>query len=270
MKSELECLLREALRSLVPVVLSEPADPAQVVVERARDAQHGDFQSNIAMRIAKAARKNPRELAQALVAALPSNALIASAEVAGAGFINFRLAKDAWFAALEDRRGTGRGLRTQQRRRRTQGDGGIRLGQSHRARCTWATAAARPMARRSATCSRPPGTRVYREYYINDAGRQIDILAVSVYLRYLELSGESVAFPSNGYRAEYILPVARALHAKRGDALRRPGRGHREWRAARRTGGRQGQAHRRAHREFAPCCWARKSSIPSCSSRATR
>ena len=60
MKSDLECLLREALRSLVPLVLSEPADPALVVVERARDAQHGDFQSNIAMRIAKAARKNPR------------------------------------------------------------------------------------------------------------------------------------------------------------------------------------------------------------------
>ena len=56
---------------LFPLVLSEAADPAQVVVERARDAQHGDFQSNIAMRIAKAARKNPRELAQALVAALP-------------------------------------------------------------------------------------------------------------------------------------------------------------------------------------------------------
>ena len=72
MKSDLERLLREALRSLVPAVLSEAADPAQVVVERARDAQHGDFQSNIAMRLAKAARKNPRELAQAIVAALPA------------------------------------------------------------------------------------------------------------------------------------------------------------------------------------------------------
>jgi arginyl-tRNA synthetase len=157
--------------------LSEPADPALVVVERARDAQHGDFQSNIAMRIAKAARKNPRELAQALVAALPSNALISSAEVAGAGFINFRLAKDAWFAVY-----------------------GATLGNLLEA----------------------TGHSVFREYYINDAGRQIDILAVSVYLRYLELAGENVAFPSNGYRAEYILPVARALYAKRGDALMRP------------------------------------------------
>ena len=79
MKSELERLLREALRSLVPNVLAEPADPAQVVVERARDPQHGDFASNIAMRLAKAARKNPRELAQAVVAAIPANELIAKA-----------------------------------------------------------------------------------------------------------------------------------------------------------------------------------------------
>ena len=100
MKTELERLLREALRSLVPAVLAETPDPAQVVVERARDPQHGDFASNIAMRLAKPARKNPRELAQAIVAALPKNSLVASAEIAGAGFINFRLTKDAWFAGL--------------------------------------------------------------------------------------------------------------------------------------------------------------------------
>ena len=102
MKSELERLLREALRSLVPAVLAECPDPAQVVVERARDAQHGDFASNIAMRLAKPARKNPRELAQAIIAALPVNSLVAKAELAGAGFINFRLAKDAWFAELRN------------------------------------------------------------------------------------------------------------------------------------------------------------------------
>ncbi len=102
MKSELERLLREALRTIVPDVIPEPVDPAQVVVERARDTQHGDFASNIAMRLAKAARKNPRELAQALIAALPDSPLVTSAEVAGAGFINFRLAKGAWFTALEN------------------------------------------------------------------------------------------------------------------------------------------------------------------------
>ena len=221
MKSDLECLLREALRSLVPLVLSEPADPALVVVERARDAQHGDFQSNIAMRIAKAARKNPRELAQALVAALPSNALIASAEVAGAGFINFRLAKDAWFAALKTvaeqgtaygRSNVGAGRKVMVEFVSANPTGPMHVGHG-RGAAYGATLG---------NLLEATGHSVFREYYINDAGRQIDILAVSVYLRYLELTGENVAFPSNGYRAEYILPVARALHAKRGDALRRP------------------------------------------------
>ena len=221
MKTDLECLLREALRSLIPLVLSEPADPALVVVERARDAQHGDFQSNIAMRIAKAARKNPRELAQALVAALPSNSLVASAEVAGAGFINFRLAKDAWFAVLKTvaeqgqaygRSSVGAGRKVMVEFVSANPTGPMHVGHG-RGAAYGATLG---------NLLEGTGHSVFREYYINDAGRQIDILAVSVYLRYLELTGENVPFPSNGYRAEYILPVARALHAKHGDSLRRP------------------------------------------------
>jgi arginyl-tRNA synthetase len=221
-KSELERLLREALRSLVPATLSEAADPARVVVERARDAQHGDYQSNIAMVLAKAARKNPRELAQALVAALPANSLVADAIVAGAGFINFRLVKDAWFAAIRNVAAQGASY----------GRGNVGAGRKVMVEFVSANPTG-PMhvghgrgAAYGATLGNlleATGHSVYREYYINDAGRQIDILAVSVYLRYLELVGESVAFPSNGYRAEYILAVARALHAKRGDALKRPG-----------------------------------------------
>jgi arginyl-tRNA synthetase len=221
-KSELERLLREALRSLVPAVLSEAVDPAQVVVERARDTQHGDFQSNIAMRIAKAARKNPRELAQALVAALPKSALLASADVAGAGFINFRLAKDAWFTPLKSVATQGAGY------------GRSNVGAGRKVMIEFVSAnPTGPMhvghgrgAAYGATLGNlleATGYSTYREYYINDAGRQIDILAISVYLRYLELCGEVIAFPSNGYRAEYILPVARALQAKRGEALKRPG-----------------------------------------------
>jgi arginyl-tRNA synthetase len=220
-KSELERLLREALRSLVPAVLSEAADPAKVVVERARDTQHGDFQSNIAMVLAKAARKNPRELAQALVAALPSNSLVADASVAGAGFINFRLVKDAWFSALKTVAAQGNAY------------GRSNVGAGRKVMIEFVSAnPTGPMhvghgrgAAYGATLGNlleATGHSTYREYYINDAGRQIDILAVSVYLRYLELCGEPVVFPSNGYRAEYILPVARALHANHGDGLRRP------------------------------------------------
>ncbi len=220
MKPELERLLSEALRSLVPSVIAEPVDPAQVVVERARDAQHGDFQSNIAMRLAKAARKNPRELAQAIVQALPKNDLVTAAEVAGAGFINFRLAKDAWFSALKQvlaqgaaygRSNVGAGRKVMVEFVSANPTGPMHVGHGRGAAY-------------GATLSNlldATGHTVYREYYINDAGRQIDILAVSVYLRYLELCGEQVAFPSNGYRAEYILPVARALHAQRGESFKR-------------------------------------------------
>ena len=221
MKSDLERLLSEALRSLVPAVLSQAADPAQVVVERARDPQHGDFQSNIAMRIAKAAGKNPRELAQALVTALPANSLIASAEVAGAGFINFRLVKDAWFAALKTvaAQGAAYGRSTVGAGRKVMVEfvSANPTGPMHVGHGRGAAYGATLGNLLEAT-----GHSLYREYYINDAGRQIDILAVSVYLRYLELCGEDVAFPSNGYRAEYILAIAKALHEKRGDALRKP------------------------------------------------
>jgi len=221
-KSELERLLREALRTLVPAVLPEPADESLVVVDRARDAAHGDFASNIAMRLAKSARKNPRDLAQSIVAALPANSLITSAEIAGAGFINFRLAKDAWFADLKSVA--------------AQGDayGRSKVGAGRKVMIEFVSAnPTGPMhvghgrgAAYGATLGNlleATGHDLYREYYINDAGRQIDILAVSVYLRYLELAGESVTFPSNGYKADYILPVAQALHVSRGDALKRPG-----------------------------------------------
>ncbi|HET7811388.1 MAG TPA: arginine--tRNA ligase [Steroidobacteraceae bacterium] len=222
MKAELERLLREALRNLVPATLPEPPDPSQVVVERARDPQHGDFASNIAMRLAKAARKNPRELAQAIVQALPASPLVARAELAGAGFINFRLARDAWFAELRQvaTLGEAYGRSTIGARRKVMVEfvsanptGPMHVGHGRGAAY-------------GATLSNlleVTGHDVYREYYINDAGRQIDILAVSVYLRYLELCGEGVTFPSNGYKADYILPVARALRAARGDSLRRPG-----------------------------------------------
>jgi arginyl-tRNA synthetase len=220
-KSDLERLLQEALRTLVPGVLAEAVDPAQVVVERARDAQHGDFQSNVALRLAKAARRNPRELATAIVAALPRSPLVAGAEVAGAGFINFRLAKDAWFASLKDVAAQGAAY------------GHSNVGAGKKVLVEFVSAnPTGPMhvghgrgAAYGATLGNlleATGHTVYREYYINDSGRQIDILAVSVYLRYLELCGETVTFPSNGYKAEYILPVAAALKAQRGEAFRRP------------------------------------------------
>jgi arginyl-tRNA synthetase len=147
-------------------------DPAQVVVERARDTQHGDFASNIAMRLSKTARKNPRELAQALVAALPKNDLVASAEVAGAGFINFRLTKDAWFEALRQvaaqgaaygRSNVGAGRKVMAEFVSANPTGPMHVGHG-RGAAYGATLG---------NLLEATGHSLYREYYINDAGRAI-------------------------------------------------------------------------------------------------
>src|SRR6202011_6000016 len=89
LKQQLEQLLLTALRGLPAGTLPEPPEPTAISVERTRDPKHGDFATNVALRLAKPARRNPRELAQAILAALPPNALVARTEVAGAGFINF-------------------------------------------------------------------------------------------------------------------------------------------------------------------------------------
>jgi len=100
LKQQLEQLLLTAVNTLAGSLLPEAPAPSAVVVERTRDSKHGDFASNVALRLAKPARRNPRELAQAIVAALPANPLIAKMEVAGAGFINFYLAPAAYSQEL--------------------------------------------------------------------------------------------------------------------------------------------------------------------------
>src|ERR1700691_1876055 len=100
LKSELERLLADALMTLTGSVLPHAGDPAWINVERARDASHGDYASNIALRLAKRVGRPPRELAAAIVAALPVSSIVARATVAGAGFINFHLVGDAHSAVL--------------------------------------------------------------------------------------------------------------------------------------------------------------------------
>ncbi len=221
MKTELARLLTEALQKLEGTLLPPPIDPSVVTIERARDTQHGDFASNVAMRLAKAAKKNPRELALAIVAALPANPLIVRAEVAGAGFINFFLAKDLYFRELArvHELGAAYGRATLAKPQRVllefvsaNPTGPMHVGHGRQA----------AYGASLATLLEAAGYEVFREYYINDAGRQMEILAVSVWLRYLEACGETLTFPQNGYRGDYILPVANALRAQVGDALRRP------------------------------------------------
>ena len=154
MKQELEQLLLASLQKLVGGLLSEMPDAASVSVERTRDAQHGEFATNLALRLAKAARKSPRELAAAIVAALPANPLVARAEVAGAGFINFHLTAQAYQRELASIHARAGAVRREHPRCRRAGTGRVRLGQPHR-----------PAARRP----RPPG-RLRRDPCQHPAG----------------------------------------------------------------------------------------------------
>ncbi|MBV8973855.1 MAG: arginine--tRNA ligase, partial [Sinobacteraceae bacterium] len=221
MKQELEQLLLASLTRLAGSVLPQMPAADAVVVERTRDAQHGDFASNLALRLAKSARRNPRELAAAIVAALPENALLARAEVAGAGFINFYLAPQAYareLGAIHERgaaygeSGLGAGERVLVEFVSANPTGPLHVG--HGRQAAYGATLANILA--------ASGFTVEREYYINDAGRQMDILAVSTWVRYLELSGEALPFPENGYRGDYVRALAQELRASAGDALRRP------------------------------------------------
>jgi arginyl-tRNA synthetase len=220
LKNRIEKLVLDALAALPPGTLGDAPlpDPA---IERSRDVAHGDFATGVAMRLAKAARANPRKLAEAIVAAIPANDLIAKTEIAGPGFINFFMTPAAWQAemsrVLAEGAGYGRGNDGGGRRTIVEFVSANPTGPLHVGHGRHAAFGATVTNLLEAD-----GWRVHREYYVNDAGRQMDILAASVWLRYLELCGEVLPFPANGYRGDYVRPVAERLRATQGDALRRP------------------------------------------------
>jgi arginyl-tRNA synthetase len=209
------------LGKLAGTLLPEMPAASTVTLERTRDAQHGEFATNLALRLAKTARKNPRELAAAIVAALPASPLVARTEVAGAGFINFHLAPAAYareLAAIHARGARygestlGAGERVLVEFVSANPTGPLHVGHGRQA----------AYGATLANILRAVGFSVEREYYINDAGRQMDILAVSTWVRYLESYGEELPFPENGYRGDYVRPLAQQLKAAVGDSLRRP------------------------------------------------
>jgi arginyl-tRNA synthetase len=220
LKAELERLIAAAIQTLIGSVLPEPVDPAAISVERTRDASHGDYACNIALRLARSARKPPREIAAAIVAALPASTLVARAEVAGAGFINLYLAQSAHSAVLAqvlqraDRYGqsdAGRGEKVLLEFVSANPTGPLHVGHGRQA----------AYGATLANLLRAVGFEVAREYYINDAGRQMDILTLSTWLRYLERCGETIEFPVNGYRGEYVHAIAALLFEHSGRELQR-------------------------------------------------
>jgi arginyl-tRNA synthetase len=195
-------------------------DFSRVVVEPPRDASRGDMATNAAMVLAKDAKTKPRELAEAIAARLRADELISSVDIAGPGFINLTLQPSAWAEALRTvlREGEdyGRLASISSARVNVEYVSANPTGPMHVGHCRGAVFG-------DALCSllQFAGHDVTREYYINDAGAQVDVLARSAYLRYLEALGEEIGtIPEGLYPGDYLKPVGQALAAEHGDALR--------------------------------------------------
>jgi arginyl-tRNA synthetase len=191
-------------------------DRRNVTVEPPRDASHGDLATNAAMVLAKPAGTNPRALATALVAELETIGEVARVAVAGPGFINLTLHDDAWREELAAITLAGADYG------RSDGQAGLTVnieyvsanptGPMHMGHCRGAV-----VGDALASLLEFAGARVIREYYVNDAGGQVDVLARSVHLRYREALGETVTIPEGLYPGDYLVPVGQALAAEFGD-----------------------------------------------------
>jgi arginyl-tRNA synthetase len=189
------------------------------VIERTKSRDHGDYATNIALLLAKPAGMKPRDLAEAIVATFCDSQHVEKVEIAGPGFINFTISKACRFGTvrrvLEQGIDYGRGI-AQSRESVTvefvsaNPNGPLHVGHGRGA----------AYGASVANLLEAFGHTVQREYYVNDAGRQMDILAVSVFLRYHELGGVNIRFPDNGYKGDYVVDIARSLRAKEGDRLR--------------------------------------------------
>ncbi len=188
---------------------------------RTKDRSHGDFASNIAMIASKAAGMKPRDLAEKILANLPEVADISKAEIAGPGFINFFLNADQRFAVLDQIQAQkdqfGRTQANAEKRVQVEFVSANPTSSLH---VGHGRGAAYGMT--VANLLEATGAKVDREYYVNDAGRQMDILATSTYLRYLELTGQQLIFPKNAYQGDYVKEIAQSIIDKDGDAYVRP------------------------------------------------
>jgi len=212
LKEQLAQLVSEALDSLKSQGEIASDVSADIVIERARDKSHGDFACNIAMRLAKAAKCKPRDLAERLVKQMsPSPTVVKKIDIAGPGFINFTLAESAfqsmvqrvWEAGAEfGRSKIGAGKKIQVEFVSANPTGPLHVG--HGRGAAYGAVVANLL--------QAVGYDVSKEYYVNDAGRQMDILATSVWLRYLEACNENVVFPTNGYKGEYIKDIAQEIY----------------------------------------------------------
>jgi arginyl-tRNA synthetase len=214
-RTQLIDLLRDALANVAP-----EQQGVAVTLERPKQASHGDFATNLALQLAKPLKLNPRDIAGRLIAELPKSPLVARAEVAGAGFINLFLAPAAKLQAVRavleqgakfGASAMGMGRKVQVEFVSANPTGPLHVGHGRGAAYGASLASLLDFA----------GFKVSREYYVNDAGRQMDILALSTWLRYLELHGSAIPFPKNAYQGDYVRDMARAIKKAHGARYRR-------------------------------------------------
>lgn len=213
MKQIVSDLIALAVRDLQQQEIIAKDAAIKIQVDRTRDPSHGDLATNIALMIARGAGLNPRDMAQKIITALPSSDAIEKVEIAGPGFINFFLTQDSASAIVSEVLQSGSDY------------GSSNLGHNKKIHIEYVSAnPTGPLhvghgrgAAYGATVADIlafTGHEVHREYYVNDAGRQMHILAVSVWLRYLQQQGETLVFPVQSYKGEYIKKIASALAEK--------------------------------------------------------
>ncbi len=219
MKEKLRLAIQAALKQCyADDSLTSGKFPDEVQLEIPKNPEHGDFSTNLAMTLAKPERKAPRKIAEVLVAALQGNPLCEKIEIAGPGFINFCLAATCWYEVLDqimeqgEKYGCSRigaGTKIQVEFVSANPTGPLHIGHGRGAVVGDAVAAVLQAA----------GFEVQREYYINDAGNQIQTLGNSILLRLRELQGEVIEFPEDGYQAEYVAELAAKYRSEQGELL---------------------------------------------------
>lgn len=214
-KQHIEQLIHSALENLQKNNQLSVEIPA-IQVDATKDKQHGDFASNIALMLSKQAQRKPRELAELIIQAIPNSSQIKKVEIAGPGFINFFLAPEALFSVVSDiiaagekygHKNIGQGKKVLVEFVSSNPTGPLHVGHGRHAAFGAVIADLLDVI----------GYKAHREYYVNDAGRQMDILTVSVWLRYLALCNEKIIFPANGYKGDYVVNIAEDLQAQHGN-----------------------------------------------------
>ena len=210
MKDQLQDLIKKCIQDLISKgILIEM--PPNVRLDHTKDNSHGDYATNIALMLSKQAKMNPVDLAKIIVDQLEESSFINKIEIAGPGFINFFISDESSSsvvseiidqAALYGNSEIGQGKKVLLEYVSANPTGPLHVGHGRGAAY-------------GATISnllRAVGFKVDNEYYVNDAGRQMDILAVSIYLRYLSLCGENLRFPDNGYQGQYIKDIDQVIY----------------------------------------------------------